>query len=42
MGKVAFQQFIQKINGPENIVYNQQYNRMVVMPADKQRINAQY
>jgi hypothetical protein len=33
MGQVTYQQFIYDVNGPDEIMYNEQYNGMVVMPA---------
>jgi hypothetical protein len=41
MGQMAGQQFVDQINRPENIVDDQQYPAMIVMPADHQRIEAE-
>jgi hypothetical protein len=38
---MAGQQFVDQINRPENIVDDQQYPAMIVMPADHQRIEAE-
>jgi hypothetical protein len=42
VGKMAAEQFIEQINGPEYVVDNQQQYGMIVIPADHERINAQY
>lgn len=40
MGKVADQQFIDQVYGPEDIVDEQQNPVVVVVPADHQRIDS--
>ena len=39
MGEVADQQLVYKVDGPEDIVNDQQDDRVIVMPADQQGIN---
>jgi hypothetical protein len=41
MGEVAIQQLPYEVNGPEDIVDDQQDDRVIVMPADQQGINTQ-
>jgi hypothetical protein len=39
--KVAGQQFIDQIDGPENVMDDQQNPVMVIMPADHERVQAE-
>ena len=41
VGKVADQQLIDQVNGPEDIVNKQQDPAVVVVPADHERIQAE-
>jgi hypothetical protein len=38
---VADQQFIDQVDGPEDIMDDQQQDRMIVMPAYQQRVDTQ-
>jgi hypothetical protein len=39
VGQVADQKLIDQVYGPENIVNDQQYPIMVIVPADQQRVD---
>jgi hypothetical protein len=41
MGEVTCKQFVQQIDRPENIVNDKPQNRMVVIPANHERVEAQ-
>ena len=41
MGEVADQQLVYEVDGPEDIVDDQQDYRVIVMPTDQQGINTQ-
>ena len=41
MGEVADEQFIDQVDRPENIMDDQQEDRMIVMPAYQQRVDAE-
>jgi hypothetical protein len=41
MGQVADEQFVDEVDGPEDIVDQQQDPTVVIMPADHERIEAQ-
>jgi hypothetical protein len=41
MGEVADQQFVDQVDGPEDIMDDQQEDRMVVMPAYQERIDTE-
>lgn len=41
VGKVADQQFIDQVDGPEDIVDEQQDPAMVIVPADHERVQAE-
>ena len=38
---MADEEFVNKVDGPENVVDEQQDERMVIIPADHQRIEAE-
>jgi hypothetical protein len=40
VGKVADQQFVDQVDGPEDIVDEQQNPAMVIVPADHERVQA--
>jgi hypothetical protein len=42
MRKMTRQYFVRKINRPDYPMDNKQYNRVIIVPADHNRINAQY
>ena len=41
MGKMAGQEFIDQVDGPEDIMDDQQEDRMIIMPAYEQGVDAQ-
>jgi hypothetical protein len=41
VGKVTSQQFIDQVDGPEDIVDEQQYPAMVIVPADHEGVQAE-
>ena len=40
MGEVADQQFVNEVDGPENVMDQQQDPAVVIVPADQKRIDA--
>jgi hypothetical protein len=38
---VPLQNFVHQVNGPEDVMNNQEQNGMVIMPADHQGINTE-
>ena len=41
MGKMADEEFVDEVDGPEDVVDDQQNDRVVVMPADQEGIDAE-
>jgi hypothetical protein len=41
VGEVADEQLIDQVDGPENIMNEQQYPAVVIVPADHERIEAE-